>query len=108
MVFEILLSYRFLKDKIFPIILENITVFGWQRIEDSQNYDGSEFFLSLLRILLSKAREESVVITYSLSHFFISPPSIAKLFLSNSRSFKIIKCFSKCTFHFLILPECTF
>lgn len=56
-VFEILLSYRFPKDKIFPIIVENVTVVSWQRLADFQNWYGFEFFLCPLRTLLSKNRE---------------------------------------------------
>lgn len=35
------------------------------------------------------------------------PPSITKLFLSHSGSSKLVKSFTKRTFYFLFLPECT-
>lgn len=105
-VFEILLSYRFPQGKSFPIILGNITVACWQRLADSQNYYGFELFLCPLRIPLSKTREENVGITYSLCHFFISPPYIAVIPVKQ-QILQDHKMLSKCTFYFLIWPECT-
>lgn len=103
---EIPLSHRCAEDKRFPKTLGNMTVTGWQRLADPQNYYEFEC-LCPLRILLSKTGGESVGVNYSLCGFFIFPPYVSKLFLSNRRTFRLVKCFSKCTFYFVILPECT-